>query len=537
MSNSIPVRRRSTWKRKASALAIVATSMAMALTGCAVDKSGTDSTASVSASAAASVTDIKFASPFPIKSLEPIQWGHWGMRFGYAETLMKPQQDGAAKPWLLKSLDEVNTTTWKLTLNPDITFQDGKKLDGAALAKSMNYTLANDEDVAATIPGGKVTATGDLTATLTTKTPVAFLPQMLSTETGFKIFDADAVEKAGKDVDKLTTAGIYTGPYTVTSLTDQKMTLKANDHYWKGTPKLKNISVTFVQDANASTLAVQNGEVDVALYAPTSVVKTVKNRSDSFVTMGQASGDIAVRMMLNVTQSPMNDAAVRRAVQSAVDYDQIANELFSGVYTPVTGMYSSRMPYAVKTQSTDVAKANKLLDDAGWKLDPKTGARSKDGKKLAFTLYTYPQQADYTPLVLNMQASLKKVGMTVNIKSVPDINEAIKDPKTWQTALMGTGTLSGNEPISGLKSFYLSNSPSNFTGISNKTLDADISTLGQTLDETRQNELLRSIQKIVGDNAYEVFVGSRKAVTVVDPRWKSFHTQPFNVWIDVDTHA
>ena len=47
---------------------------------------------------------------------------------------------------------------------------------------------------------------------------------------------------------------------------------------------------------------------------------------------------------------------MRRAVQAGIDYDQLANQVMSGLYKPATGMYAATAPYAVATQATSTSR-------------------------------------------------------------------------------------------------------------------------------------------------------------------------------------
>jgi peptide/nickel transport system substrate-binding protein len=71
---------------------------------------------------------------------------------------------------------------------------------------------------------------------------------------------------------------VVDGPYKVTKLTKQYVTLEANDTYTSGpTPKIEKITVRFIPDQTAQVQALQNGEISV-LYgqATADTVKALK---------------------------------------------------------------------------------------------------------------------------------------------------------------------------------------------------------------------------------------------------------------------
>src|SRR5699024_3669912 len=116
------------------------------------------------------------------------------------------------------------------------------------------------------------------------------MPFTLADESAFVIYDQDAYLDSKESPESLIQAGIFTGPYQVDGVTNQKLTMSANSHYWGGLPPLETVDIKFIEDDDARILAVQNGEADLALYPPTKSKANIKSRSDSFWAEGQPSG-------------------------------------------------------------------------------------------------------------------------------------------------------------------------------------------------------------------------------------------------------
>lgn len=51
-------------------------------------------------------------------------------RIGVGETLLKLNEKYEVEPYLAKSYEQIDDTTWKLTLKDSITFSNGKKVTG-----------------------------------------------------------------------------------------------------------------------------------------------------------------------------------------------------------------------------------------------------------------------------------------------------------------------------------------------------------------------------------------------------------------------
>ncbi len=519
---SVPI-----YVRRALAASLATTACVAGLSSCSTKSAG-------SASASSGPKTLTVATSFAVADLDPINNGFWGNELGYSELLMKPQIGGTVKPWLLKSLTNTSPTTWVLTLNPGIRFQDGKALDAAALVSCMDYQVTANSSVPAALPGVKLAATAADQVTLTTTKPVPDVPYILGDESFFIIYDQAAYLTAKGDPAKLIAAKLYTGPYVVTGDSSQVMTMTRNPDYWDGTPALSAVKVKFISDAEARILAVEHGEADLALYPPTNVAKTLTGRTDAYFDTGTPHGP-TFQLFLNEHTAPLNDPAIRRAVQAAIDYNQLANQVMNGLYQPATGMYAASAPYAVTTQTTNTQAAAALLTQDGWTTDSH-GTRVKNGKPLAFTIDTYAQQPDSGTLAVAIQAQLQAVGIDASISQVPDITAAQKNPTGWNAAVEGDGTTSfSGDPITPLQRYFHSKGPDNVSGIDDPALDSLIDRLSATLDPAVADGLLRQTQQKIAAGAYNVFLGQRLPAVIVGAAWRKYPVPTANLWVDNTT--
>jgi len=467
---------------------------------------------------------------FRIKSLDPIKQGFWYSEFGAAELLMKWDRDFIVKPWVLESLEQIDDLNWRLTLRPNVTFQNGKVLDAKALAALMNRQLELSPSAQANLPGASVEATGKFEVVLTTQEPTPTVPNILASESVFPVYDVEAVEAVGEEYEKLAGSGFYTGPYQVVSLDDQALVLERYEGYWQGVPPLPGVTVKFVSDPQARILAVQNGEADIAIYVPSEAKRIVEGRDDAFFVTAPSTRE-GVRCVLNLEEPPFDDVAVRRAFNLGIDYKSIAEDVMDGVYLTATGYYPPGFPWLVENQVTDPALAEKLLDEAGWSKGD-DGIRVKEGQRLHVTLLIYPQQPDLDPISTAMQAQLKEIGFEVEIQSVDSISDAMKkDLLPWNAGLTFSGAISGGGAPQ-LHRYIASDGDRNYGGIADPKLDALIKELNVTFDEGKRTELLQEIQKIIiEEQAYQFFVSCKLFPAVVSPAYQGY--LPSHNWLHV----
>ncbi|MBU1306214.1 MAG: ABC transporter substrate-binding protein, partial [Alphaproteobacteria bacterium] len=425
-------------------------------------------------------------------------------------------------PWLLESLTARDELTWVATLRSGVTFQNGKPVDADAVLAAINLQLAISDSAKGAVPEGTIfEKTGDLEITITSRSPWPELPGVLSNESVFLIYDAATVAAVGEDWTRLIGAGIYTGPYAITALGSERMQTERYADYWMGMPALPGVDVSFVSDANARILAVQNDEADIALYPPIAAKPVVDATAGIHFNYGTPATGGFMGFM-NIAATPFDDVNVRRALLQAIDYDQIVNVVFGGVLEQATGLYNNSFPWALENYRTDTAAAAALLDQAGWLLDG--DVRRKDGQALTIKLIIYPQQPDLVPLSGAVQAQLQALGITVTVQSVDDVYSALSGGEVdWDLAISSEGTVSWGVTSPFLNRYLATGGQRNFAGYDNAEVQALIPELRVTGDTARRDAILMRIQDIlVAEDPYVFAFSIHKGRVVVNDAYAGY---------------
>jgi peptide/nickel transport system substrate-binding protein len=286
-------------------------------------------------------------------------------------------------------------------------------------------------------------------------------------------------------------------------LDETRMIAERFDGYWQGTPAMEGVELRFVSDVNARILAVQNGEVDIALYPPIAAAPVFEVTPNVNLALGAPSTGGFLSVM-DVTNGVFEEVALRKAVMLAVNYEELATRVFHGAKIPATGLYNPRFPWALENYRHDAAEAAAILDAAGWVRDGDT--RRRGGETLSVTLMIYPQQPDLVPLATAMQSYLRAVGIASEIVSVDSIREAaLNDLVDWDLALVATGTATVGS-VSGFLNRYLACAGDrNYGGYCNARVEELIAALDVTVDEARRYAMLREIQTILVEEDPYVF--------------------------------
>ena len=178
--------------------------------------------------------------------------------------------------------------------------------------------------------------------------------------------DADAVKAQG-----------FSGPYTIGKYTKGQIAeFKANADYDGAYNKAKTKSITLstYADANNMKLDVQNGKIDVAWRSltPTDIASLSK---DDKVKVHKGAGGELRYIVFNMKTMPGKDnaqkLAIRKAMASSIDRDELSTQVYKGTYTPAYSAVPDGQVGAVESfkdkygDKPDKVAAKKFLDDAG----------------------------------------------------------------------------------------------------------------------------------------------------------------------------
>lgn len=318
--------------------------------------------------AAPARADIVVASPFIPTTLDPMIDS-----VPYSETklMMDPlfllTPDMKVEPGLATSWNRLDDTTWELKLRSGVKFHNGdpftaadvkfnfdRVLDPATKSRQVPVYYAN-------VKGAQVV--DDLTVRITTTKPWPALPALLSF---MRVAPAKYFKDVGAEVFAQKPVG--TGPYKfVEWVKDSHITLEANDAYWRGAPKIKRATFRHVPDAATRVAQLLSGEVDlVHKIAPSNADRV---RSSPGLALASVRTMTAMFVGMNSFVKPFDDVRVRRAMNYAVNWDEIIKTVLGGFAfrnASSIGALTNGHDPNLKPYAYDPAKAKQLLAEAGY---------------------------------------------------------------------------------------------------------------------------------------------------------------------------
>jgi peptide/nickel transport system substrate-binding protein len=403
------------------------------------------------------------------------------------------------KPMLATEWKTVNDTTWEFKLRRGVKFHNGEPFTAASVKATIEYALdpANKSHFATAAYWGlvkEVQVVDDYTVRFITKQPWPNLVDSASL-TNSLIMPAKALKELGPA--KLAEKPIGTGPFKfVEWRRDERLVLERNPDYWQGPADVSRVTFRFIPEFSARMAALLSGEIDIMKDVPPHAVDAVE-KSGRAKLRATVSSRINYLALVNLKPGPMQDVRVRRAMNHAVDVDELIKQVLKGRATRMCGpMAPPNVDYSpVECYKHDPARAQALFKEAG--IDPKA---------LSLTLDTpsgrYPLDKDVS---LAIAAQLQRLGIKTNVV----VNEwgthldKIKNRNTgdifflgWGPALHGQGTM---QPL------FLADQTYSSYG-NNKTIDDKIARAQTLMDPKARAEAYADLQKTVHDEAPWVFL-------------------------------
>jgi len=310
-----------------------------------------------------------------------------------------------AEKWV-KSPDGL---VWTFTLRKGVKFHRGF---GELTAEDVVFSLTRAGDPKSSsfsadyASFAKVEAVDPLTVRITLKAPVPSLLGLVANYHGGNIVSKKAVEQMGDDF-KLKAIG--TGPFMVDEYKPKEsITFVANKDYFRGAPKIDKVVYRFIQADAARDLAFQSGEIDV-MYGRQDQkwVERVKTMPNVIVDVIRPA-ELQL-LHFNLTQKPLDDIKVRRAIATAIDRKQFTNFIGEVIAQPgrsvVPAGYLGFDDTTSVLGSGDSVKAKQMLAEAGY----------PNGVTIKMVQTSLPSMLAVAQVV---QAQLKKAGVDVQLDVV-----------------------------------------------------------------------------------------------------------------------
>ncbi|MEU8622725.1 ABC transporter substrate-binding protein [Streptomyces sp. NPDC048623] len=333
--------------------------------------------------------------------------------------------------------------TWTYTIRKDSMWSDGQQATAEDAAWTFNKMMT---DPNAATANGSFTANFKKVSAPDPQTLVIELkqPQATMTALDVPIVPKHVWEKVS-DFSKFNNDQQFpivgNGPFVITDFkVDQYIKLKPNKKFWRGAPKFDELVFKYYKDGDAAVAALQKGEVSFVPNLTPAQAAALKSQKD--IKVNDAPGRRFYALATNPGARAKDgktfgngnrallDPEVRKALFLAVDRTALVDKVFQdhavegeGYIPPRFGSYFWK-PADTQKRAYDPAKAEQVLDAAGYKKNADGKRLGKDGKPLDFRILCHATDPNDKASAKYLQEWWGKLGIGLKV----DCLDSVSDP-------------------------------------------------------------------------------------------------------------
>ncbi len=381
--------------------------------------------------------------------------------------------------------------TWTVKIRDDVTFTDGEPLTAKDVAFTYN-TVKESSSVNDFTMLKEAVATNDTTVEFHMEKPYSIWPYTMA------IVGIVPEHAYGPDYGE---HPIGSGRYIMKQWDKgQQIIFEANPDYYGDAPKMKKVTVVFM-DEDAAYAAAMAGQVDLAYtaasYAEQSIdgyrllsYETVDNRGFNLPAVPASTDEQGNRVGNDFT----SDVRVRRAINIGIDREEMIKNVLDGHGTAAYSVCDKMPWYNDEAQvDYDPEAAAALLDEAGWVVGA-DGIREKNGVRAELNIMYSSGDSVRQALAADTQNQLKALGIDTTIEGVgwdTAYTRALAEPLMW-----GWGA---HTPMELYNMYHtLENGSAEYSPYSNETVDRY---MDEALASTSLEESYELWQKAQWDGA------------------------------------
>lgn len=411
----------------------------------------------------------------------------------------------------------------KLVLRDDLTWSDGEPITAHDIVFSFQLIMTKEVPIPAQRSGTDkikwIEAYDDHTLVYFHKEALATNTQNLS----FGIVPkhkyehtvaADPTLTRSDEHVELEDAPVVGGAYEIKSRRrGDEIVLQRRESYYmhkgkqvRDKPYFKTVRFKIYTSPTSALFALKTGDID-ELMINAEQWETQTSDDDYFRRNTKVYGTEWTEFHFGWnTKTPyFEDKRVRQAMSYAMDHEELLTFLRYGVDQPATGNFHPASRWSPqpppKPYQQDLAKAEALLDAAGWTDTDGDGVRDKlvDGRRIPFEFTIMVVNApDRVSICSLLRESLDRIGVNCNVKPLEFTVQMQKtDDRTFQAYFGGWGA--GADPDTS-ENIWGSTGDRNYVSYANPEVDKLFAAGRKEFDLEKREKIYQRISEILWDD-------------------------------------
>jgi peptide/nickel transport system substrate-binding protein len=451
-------------------------------------------------------------------------------------------EPGLADSWTTS--DDNLTWTFKIR---EAKWSDGQPITAKDAAFTYNLILTNEAAAAANGVAvanyESVEATDDRTLVIKTKEPQA---SMLNSEVPIV---PEHIWSKVSDIESFTNTetlpAVGSGPFVLTGYQEgASTTLKANDNFWRGRPKVDTLQFVKYENSDAAVQGLRKGDVDIVSGLTPAQFKAMAGESTITTNEGRN------RRFQEITMNPSNpkadgtafgngnpvlkDVKLRQALHHAVDVATLVDRVKQGHSEPATSVIPPvypdwhYKPSEDKLREYDPARANQLLDEAGYAKGADGIRVDQQGNPINLRLLVNTDRTQDAQIAEYIEEWFTAIGIATTPENKTS-NQSNDDQNegNFDLAFTGWGVSPDPDPMLAQQTCKVVGTELSDSNFCNAEYDALYAEQLAELDKEKRKQLVQQMQEMLYENVSALILTYDKALEAYrSDRFSGFQTQP-----------
>jgi peptide/nickel transport system substrate-binding protein len=323
-----------------------------------------------------------------------------------------------------------------------------------------------------------------------------------------------------------------------------QIVLDRNPNYWRGRAALEHIVMKLIPDRNTVLTQLQSGELDLWYPVGGSFFSRVSRIPNVHII--RQPGYAINQVLFNVTGPVLAQRSVRQALRYAVDRRSLREKVGHGIgllQNVIVPAVDPSTPKDIAFTPFDVAKANAILDAAGWRRGS-DGVRQKDGNRLSLALVSSTGTPDADTTIELVRTWWNEIGVQLDVRRYrsevlfgPYASGGILANGRFDLMFLGQVLPAPFDLTLAYGCKMIPPAGQNYTRSCNPKLDALLAKYDTTYDDSARARLLSQALQTIDDEALVIVTTGREDLFGVNDAVKNFSPNsatPFDDLLQVD---
>lgn len=306
----------------------------------------------------------------------------------------------------------------------------------------------------------------------------------------------------------------------------EHLMLSRNANSVLGPAQIDSLVTRIIPDNSAQFLELMADNIDLMGLDPIKYSRIIPARPELLkkLALYKELGNSYTYMGFNLKHKPFDDVRVRRAINYAIDKQEIIDGVYLGLGINIASPYKPGTRWsnpALQPYPYDPAKARALLKEAGFTDSNGDGILERDGKPFSFEIITNQNKEREKSAVL-IQRRLKEVGIDVKIRAIEWASFISRFIKTgdFDVVVLGWGLGLDPDQYNIWHSSQQAPGQFNFIGYNNPKIDALLEQGRLELNPDKRMVIYHKFAEILLEDSPIIYLSAGYGLTAIHKRVK-----------------